>query len=198
MGRYFGLPPASLLVGQGPTYVDQIVAGEIDETACTADQAVLRHTRLNVAQLAKMRNDLTNLPPMQTYYDSINLGERFWYLSRIVAAAHDGPAVLKELGVYNRGAAARSTVLPYIGPINDLTIDWDVVLRVGNSWFDRLAKSVRLPSYTGRKKALDALADEIDDVRKAVEEASKSGLRSYIASLSGKSRNVVSERIGTA
>lgn len=182
------------LVGQGTTLVEALMAATIDESACARDRTLLQHAKLSTAQVAKMRADLANLPPMPKYADKIESGERFWYLSRITLAARKGPAFLEKLGVCEPPVG--STVKSLIGPIAGMDIDWDIVLRVGNSWFDRLADSLRKPTRTERREALGKIIDDIRNVKKTVENARASGAKSYTESLLGKPRDVVSERIG--
>ena len=70
-------------------------------------------------------------------------------------------------------------------------VDWNVVLRMGNSQYDRLVAALRKPTFAERKKALD----EFDrGVRKAAAEAKD--WKSLIFPLLSNPREAVSRRIG--
>ena len=50
-----------------------------------------------------------------------------------------------------------ATLLPYAARID---IDWDLVLRMGNAWFNRIADACRQPSQAAQRAALRKLDDD--------------------------------------
>ncbi len=186
------------LVGQGPSLVDALVAITIDESACSRDQTLLRYADFDATQVAKMRDDLAQLPPMPKFADKINIRDRFGYLNQIITGIQTGGGSLEKLRIIGKIGKYKpgSTYKSLIGPIAGMDIDWNIVLRTGNSWFDRLADAMRKPTRAERREAVGKIIDDIRNVKQTVGNAKASGVKSYAESLLGKPRDVVSERIG--
>ncbi len=138
------------LTGQGPTLVEALVAIAVDATACAADQALLQHPGLTSEQIAKMQADLDRLPPMPKMVDKIDVAERFIYLDCVGTVARRG---LSALGNLTGGSHPESVFKPLIDAAAGVTIDWDQVLRTGNSWFDRLVAACGKPTRAERRLA---------------------------------------------
>jgi membrane protease YdiL (CAAX protease family) len=85
------------LLGQGPAVEDAFAARCGNGTACAGDQVFLQHASLTAAQIAKMREDLVQLPPMLTLAERLDVAERFTYLNIVLDYSRDGRASLVEL-----------------------------------------------------------------------------------------------------
>jgi hypothetical protein len=177
------------LVGQGPTLVEALVAVATNAVADNADQGMLQSHNLKAEQLTKMRNDLDQLPPMPKMVDKIDPSERFTFLDAVAFTAREGlssfPAVTGDGNVKQKG------VVPSLVDSVGSVVDWDVVLRMGNSWYDRLADAYRKPPRAERKAALEKLDEEIRKVAAAARD-----WKSLAASVLGLGRQAVSERVG--
>ena len=149
------------LAGQSPTMVEAFVASSIEETACAGDQALLQHAHLTAPQVAKMREDLNRLPAMPKMAERLDVAERFTYLDTVSDFSRQGPSSLAGFGYGLELDELEKTInlLIYYG--SDTPIDWDLALRQGNSWFDRIADAYREPTRAGQRKALGKIDDDI-------------------------------------
>jgi len=176
------------LAGQGPTLVEFLVAVTVNGFACAADQGLLQHSRLSASQLRKMRDDLMGFAPWPRIADRIDLAERFVYLDAVAFVTRSG---YRGLVAMADAMEARAAVHTSLDTIVGGVVEWDRVLRMGNSWYDRLVANCRKPSGPDRAQALKQLEREI---RKDVAVArDSSGLTSAL--LAG-SRDGVSDHVG--
>ena len=149
------------LVGQGPTWIHASTASGIEEHACAGDQAFLQHTHLTATQVAKMREDLNRLPPMLKMGDKTDIAERFTYLNTVSDFSSEGRASLAELTGLSFHKEFRKTINMLIHYSASTPIDWDVSLRMGNAWFDRIADANRKPTRAEQKKALSRIVEDL-------------------------------------
>jgi hypothetical protein len=175
------------LSGQGATLVDGLVALTIDSIADAGDRALLRHAKLDAGQIAKMRADLDALAPLPRMVDKIDTAERFMFLDCTLLVAEGG---LSEVMALTSGAPA-ATQKSLLDSLVRTSVDWDVPLRVGNSWYDRLVAAGRLPTYAERKKAANKIDEDIKAMAKSAKDPATLAL-----SLLAAPREAVSERIG--
>ncbi len=182
------------LAGQSPTVIDAMVAFSIEETACTGDQALLQHAHLTATQVAKMREDLNRLPAMPKMADKLDVAERFTYLNNVADYSRQGPASLawcddalaldvSELKELN------DTIKSMIYYGADTAIDWDLVLREGNSWFDRIADAFSKPTRAEQREALSKVEDDLRKLKKTAADA-----KSLDELMLGDPRKALSER----
>ena len=178
------------LVGQGPFFIDAIVAIAVDGIACAGDQAVLLHAPLAPPQLAKMRADLDKLPSVCRLADKSNIGERFFFLDLRKKVARQGAGAVGELySFYDE--EPEHVVKSMIDSAAGRPVDWDQSLRIGNFWYDRLADAYDKPVKAERRAALRKIADELGKLAMAAKHPESSGL-----STSRGSQRDVSRRIG--
>ncbi|MEN6459049.1 MAG: hypothetical protein ABFC63_08970 [Thermoguttaceae bacterium] len=178
------------LVGQGTTLVEMLVAVTIDGMASEADQSLLEHAKLTAPQIAAMRADLAKLPPLPKMVDMIETGERFVFLDIVTTMAREGPSALSPL----LGAARSESMLKSaVDAVGVVAIDWDIVLRIGNSWYDRAVVAAREPTRAQRIKAMDAIQAEL---RMVVGSARTMDATSLGLLVLGNTRKAVSERLG--
>jgi hypothetical protein len=147
------------LTGQGPFLLDGLVALSIDKCARAGDRALLAHARLTAAQAAKMREDLARLPPLPDFVDKINVGERFTFVDLLSAAAHDGfdPSIDRH-SQYMADACAKNTA--------SASLDWDLMFRMGNSWYNRVVAAGSKPIRRERLAELSKLEQEVIELSK--------------------------------
>ena len=96
-----------------------------------------------------MRADLDKLHPLPKMIDKINLCERFGYLDSVGRVARAG-----FRGFFSGGSKPKSTFESLMDLAIMAAVDWDQVLRMGNSWYDRLADGFRKPTRAERQTAL--------------------------------------------
>lgn len=145
------------LVGQRPMLIDALVAVAIDGMACSGDRVFLQHARLRAAQAVKLRNDLARLPTLVNMADTFDVGERFVLLDCMSTAARKGlVSVMESL---NNGKPVETT-MPLANLTDSVMIDWNVVLRTANPWYDRMAAAYRKPTQAERKAAIRKIDEE--------------------------------------
>jgi hypothetical protein len=176
------------LVGQGPTVIDALVAGSIERTACRGDQTLLQHVRLTATDAALMRDGLGSLPPLFHIADKFDIGDRFDYLHRVSLCARSGIGALEHFWGWRTAAPVAKGFLPLAVTVG---VDWDEVLRLGNSVYDRIADACRQPKWAQRRESLRKIAAEVSN---AAEEAGD--VKSLALSVSKDARRAVSERLG--
>jgi membrane protease YdiL (CAAX protease family) len=185
------------LIGEGPTVVDAMVGRSRDRAACAGVQAFLQYATLTAAQIARMREDLDRLPPMPKMADQLDEAERFTYLNVVLDCSREGRASLVELErsagdpALNGSKELKSVVQLLIRHSEITAIDWDLILRMGNSWFDRIADALRKPTRAAQKESLRKLNEDFRDLRKTAENAA-----SLEKAMRGDARKVFSERLG--
>jgi hypothetical protein len=176
------------LTGQGGTLVEALVCLTIDSIACAGDQTFLQNAKLTAGQIAKMRADLDKLPPIPSIADKIDMGERFMFLDSALTTARKGPSFLMKL---DGGGARKSVWESLTDSLAPLAVDWDVVLSLGNSWYDRSVAAARKTSRTERVKAANELVKDLGQLTNRARDP-----KSIALSLLGNPRKANSERIG--
>jgi len=145
------------LVAQGHTLVEQLVGIAIDGVACDRTQTLLHHGNLTTEQLQQVRRDLAALPPFAGMARALDQGERLMVVDMLVHFAVTSDMsmswnqVAEELGITTGGAQVFQVV----------SVDWNLVLRNMNRWYDRLAAAARLPDRAKREAALDQVQADL-------------------------------------
>jgi len=166
------------LFGQGMTVVEALVSIAIDGMmACEGDHQLLEHARLTAVQIAKMRQELERLPPLPKMADKIDLGERFYSIESIIKIARYGLASLNDMESRKKPNGVLDSLMC---SIDAATIDGDIILRISNSWCDRLGDAFRKPTRAERKAAMDKISEDI----KKIETLAKDWKSSAILTLS--------------
>lgn len=148
------------LAGQGPTWIGALVAYSAEVTACAGDQALLQHAHLTATQVAKMREDLNRLPAMPKTVDKLDVGERFTYLDMVSDCSRQGVATLAGYAEWMEPEELGDVIDWLIYYRAGRTKDWDLALRTGNLWFDRMAAAYRKPSRAEQREALSKIDDD--------------------------------------
>jgi hypothetical protein len=159
------------LVGQGPMMVEAFVAFSIEEMACTGDQALLQHVHLTAIQIAKMREDLNQLPAMPKMADKLDVAERFTYLNIVSDYSRQGAASLAEFDRIPEFKELKNTIKSLIHYSASTAIDWDLILRMGNSWCDRIADAYSKPTQAEQREAISKVDEDINRLKKTAEDA---------------------------
>ena len=174
------------LAGQGATLIDAIISISVDGMACTGDNAILETTTLDAAQIAKMRADHAKLQPMPSVADKIAIADRFAYLDSIAKIARDG---FGSLSAMENGAGAKTAIDALTDTLTGVTIDWDEILRDGNSWFDRMVSVCRTPAR--KQSALTGIDHDLQSLKKNANNPKAIGIL-----LLGGPRNAASKWVG--
>lgn len=175
------------LTGQGATLVDELVAIAVDGLACAGDQGLLQ-TRLAPAQIARMRADLDKLLPMPKTVDKINVGERFMFLDSVGMVAREGFHNMSDL---SGGGNPKGAMESLMDAAARASVDWDHVLRLGNSWYDRMDNAYGKPTRAERQAAFRKIDEDIRKLAVSAKDWKSLGLAMLV-----DRRSAISERIG--
>ncbi len=193
------------LLGQGPMALDASVARSVEESVCAAERALVEHSRLTASRIAAMREDLARLPPMCDVANAFEHGERFTYLDIVVNSCfRDWPVSISGLeraaaywekdGFPDLAGELReldTAIKPLLRDIGDGAVDWDIVLRMGNSWYDRIVDAYRKPTRSQQREAFNRLDEELRRLK-----ASMRSTTSLHARRTGDRTETHSERVG--
>jgi hypothetical protein len=108
-------------------------------------------------------------------------------LNEFLTAGNDMPG-LKEL---SPSRDLENTIQWLIHYSASTEIDWNVVLRVGNSWFDRIADPCRKPTRWEQRVAFKRLDEEMQSLKKAAGDET-----SLNKAMLDNPRRALSERLG--
>jgi hypothetical protein len=137
------------LCGQGFCLVEALIAQLIDGTACNGDQTICQTVGLSAPDALRMRDELSRLTPLPNIADVVGRGERWSVLSDIVSIARgDGTGSKGLLETVGRN-------------ITDDALDWDIPLRIMNSWIDRDIVALRKPTAKAQQEALDQIHEQL-------------------------------------
>jgi hypothetical protein len=185
------------LIGQGPTLFESMMASIPEAIAQAGDCALIEHAKLTSTQLAAMRKTLASLSPLSNTADVLDIGERFFLLSFVLAAAGKTPAKREGFLVRNETGGIlgkkESSFKPIFDAMGGVETDWDTVLRMGNAWFNRLVETFRNPRPTERRKALAGFDKELKQLNDSVRDT-----KSLNGLAAADLRKVGSKKIGQA
>jgi hypothetical protein len=127
---------------------------------------------------------------MSKMVDKIDVAERFMYLDCVGMVARKGFSSLAGL-VELSEPKSKTMFESRIDSTARAVIDWDQVLRMGNSWYDRLADAYAKPTRGERQAAMRKIDDDLHKLAAATKDWKSLGL-----SMLDGPRNAISERVG--
>ncbi|WP_145056794.1 hypothetical protein [Adhaeretor mobilis] len=138
----------------GGTYlVEQVVALAIHGTALPAHAALLNHPKQEADLARKILADLSALPSRVGMADALNYGERLMFIDIALRTATN--RLGGTVGVDGMEDIDRIT--------SKAKLDTNLLLEVGNRWYDRLAEAARLENRTARSAAIERIDIELLD-----------------------------------
>ena len=167
------------LVGQGPTLIEYLVGVSIESIAIRGELLFLSETRPSAKMLAMYHKQLGRLPPRASVADKLDYCERVMFLD---CAYRMGRGQMKLHAIVNGAEGGDGTLVEKLadGAIMQ-SVDWDVVLKSANKWYDRLAATLRKPDYRERNAEVKQFNE---DVKKLVEKSR--GPQALLSLLGGK------------
>jgi hypothetical protein len=145
-------------VAHGGTLIEGLVGVAIDHIASAGDVVFLATTPPNGQRLEHCLRDLQQLPAMPLMADKVDLCERFMYLDMVMGVDHRGIGYFLSL---LNGDKIRD-LLPKKLPAD---IQWDLALRYGNEWFDRVAAAMRVKERSAREQRFGQIADGLKQIK---------------------------------
>lgn len=138
------------LTAQGLTMVEQLVGMAISNMACEGTVTLLHDGNLNAEQARQIMGDLSKLEYFSGMADSIDTTERAAFLDATILTS-EGKLTEQELG----------SVRPDIESMKYVAIDWNIVLKKGNKYYDRYAAAARLPTHPAREQAMAQVHNDL-------------------------------------
>ncbi len=117
---------------RGAFLIEQLVGASIESIACTGTQTLLHHGKLSAKQARQILADLSALPNLPPVTKALDEGERFGFLDSTMRLAAG-----KEW--------SQLPSSPVASLILSMSIDWNVVIRKGNAWYDRVVEATNQP-----------------------------------------------------
>jgi len=128
----------------------------------------LEHTQPTSKQVASYLRDLDALASLPDMAEVIDRVERYNYLDFTIMAANSSEKHLS--GGFEQFDEGLERLLSGV-PSN--AVDWNVTLRTGNAWYDRLVIAMNKPTHFDRKVALDKLDAEWKTLTKNKKDTAK-------------------------
>ena len=170
------------LAGVGGTLIEGLVGLAIDGIGFELDNRLITTPSISKVSLRKLQSQLEKLPPISSLAAKIDLTERYMYLDTTISLARNGPHVLS---VINGSAADESPVLSSLAKTASGTlVDWDLVLKKGNYWYDEIKRINDIKSFSQRAIENKKLEERLTALR--VEVGSPAAIAKQIL-FSGKS-----------
>lgn len=144
------------LMTRGATLIEAMVGIAIDQMACNATVAYLEWADLTPRQIEERLKELRALPPAAPVADKVALGERFMFLDSVKTIRRGGVGALEGLA---GGAAPKKPTAEAEKAL--AMLDWGLILRNGNHWFDRLAAAMRLKARADRHREFGKIEDDL-------------------------------------
>jgi hypothetical protein len=153
------------LMSQGNSLVEDLVAIAVGGIACDNTVTLLDHGKLSPEQAREVMRDLASLPAFKGIGRSLDEGERLWAIDAFLRTGTTGGAELfGQLGSGGDESAGLA--------LDIVSLDWNVVLRETNEWYDRMAAAANSPDHAERVAALSRVESAIEQ---RIEEARSPG-----------------------
>jgi hypothetical protein len=137
------------------TLVDSLVAIACQRITCITLEQIATAPEITAQQLRALIDELEKLAPMTPLWKKLDRGERYFYLSATTMIARDG---VQQLAIQTGGSATEPSALTSLA---SSAIDWNVVLREGNRWYDEMVRVGRITDYRQFQQAAEQLDQQI-------------------------------------
>jgi hypothetical protein len=148
------------LVGQGPMLINGLVCVAIEDIACHGDANLAQSGKLSSSEILAYGLELKKLPPL------CNMTEKLDKCERLVSL--DFTEMIAKTGMGAISAFDRERIHPikkWAAVKLASAVEWDIVMRMQNAWFDRMIKIARMPSPVERNKEWDRFEDDLQQLR---------------------------------
>jgi hypothetical protein len=133
----------------GGTLIEGLVGIAIDGIGFELDNRLITTPSISKASLNKLQSQLAKLPPISSLAEKIDLTERYTYLDATISIARHGPQALSM--VTNGSTAEDNPVLTSLAKtVSGSLVDWDLVLKMGNYWYDEIKRINDIKSFAQR------------------------------------------------
>jgi hypothetical protein len=146
------------LIAQGPIMLDRLVGYAVEDHVSDAEQAIAADGTLTAAQAREWMKAIHDVPPMNSFVDSMGVSERYMFLDAMQFGARHGAA--NFLRTLDSTGVRRPDFYWGVIPIR-----FAQAMRVANDWYDRLSAAGSKPTRVERHRALEALDQELASSR---------------------------------
>jgi hypothetical protein len=150
------------LLSRGGTLIEALVGIAIEAVAASADLAYLERADLTTEQARMHMKELQELPALAPLADKVDVAERFCFLDSAQFVRRGGRSSLDALS----GSSPPSKPDPDAEK-SLAGLDWKMILRGGNSWYDRMVAAMHLKNRVEREKELDGIDKELKALKAA-------------------------------
>jgi type II secretory pathway pseudopilin PulG len=146
------------LVAQGHTLIEQLVAMAISGIACDATVTLLDSGQLTADQVRQVQRDLATLPPLANVARSLDQMERSAALDAFIYGATGGGNEM-----FTAISGVQDTDFGN-NVFNVVSVDWNLVLRETNAWYDRLVAAANIADRAARATAMQKFDADIQQL----------------------------------
>ena len=143
---------------QGPFFVDMLVGTAFESKAYEGVIAMASFTDLNMERTRKHMEDMRNLPSPPDIENIFDFGERVCQIGWTYDVASQKSNALKYFGILSDKPTKK-----YLAKLAaDPKMDWDEVMRLSQSEFDRFVSALRKSNYADIHKAMAEIDEETE------------------------------------
>jgi len=136
------------------------VAMAIDGLAHDGTLALLDKGKLTPEQARTIERDLATLANFSAMAESLNSSERLAFIDAVIQFdTVDDPSMRNDLGVSSE-----------VGLLNTVSVDWNIVLRTGNEFFDRYAEAARMADRNRRVQTYKQIQNDLQQLQQITRE----------------------------
>jgi hypothetical protein len=129
-----------VLVASGATLIESLVGAAVQTMAHQSEAAIFEHGKPTAKQALAYQVELLKLPPRLPIADQIACHDRLMFLDAVQALARDKVGDFPDLGGFFKPG----------GEFGPQAIDFEVVCRFGNRWYDEVGSTLRKPTRAER------------------------------------------------
>jgi hypothetical protein len=178
------------LVAQNPTLIGQLMAMAVETIACQGTAQLAHRGKLTIKQVERFQEALRKLPARPAMVECIERAERFMFLDMVAWIARTDPDKVRK----SRFSFCDVTQMELDKLIRNSMIDWNIVLKMCNEWYDRLVEAIKKPTFAERKAAFDKFDEELRTSRRKLGDPLKMAKSNFAFR---SPRKTVSRHLGT-
>jgi hypothetical protein len=180
------------MTARGASLIELLVGVAVEGIAHRVETIALEKGRPNARQALGYLRKLRELPLPMEFAERIHLNDRLTMLDAIQSNYREGFDIREPLQL------DRKRKKPKELERFQASIDWDVVLRMANGWFDRVVAALRNPDRAERLVELKRLEAELKNIEG--DEKARTALEKFLRNMGPAEavRAATSDRVGKA
>jgi hypothetical protein len=143
-------------IGKGPTLIEALVGIAIEGIAQRADIQFIGNTNPTAEQVKQYLQDLEALQPLPSMAEKINRCERMMFLDAVQMLARGGK-------ISDLMGGEEDTFDQILRALSSGAIDWNIPMRMGNEWYDRMNVALSEEDPFSRRDKLSILEQEMQE-----------------------------------